>query len=249
MAVEAPRLRRPSRLRLVDNVRRILEDAILSGQMAPGARLLETSIATRLDVSRTTVREAFLMLEHRGLVVNRPRGGTFVTRLSPEDALDLKINRALLEGFAAHLACAHIDAALIAELEMLLREMEACRLPEQFPEVLRIDLAFHRGLLERAGSRRLLDLWASLSGQIGALMLLAVERRHSTIGDLVNLHRRLLDAVKSRDPRRLQDAVIEHYVGVPADVATAAAAAAQVIAALASGDGPPPNQAQPEPAR
>lgn len=248
MAVEAPKLRRPSRLRLVDNVRRILEDAILSGQMAPGARLLETSIATQLDVSRTTVREAFLMLEHRGLVENRPRGGTFVTRLSPEDALDLKINRALLEGFAAHLACPHIDANVIAELEGLLREMEACRLPEQFPEVLRIDLAFHRGLLERAGSRRLLDLWASLNGQIGALMLLAVERRHSTIGDLVDLHRRLLDAVTSRDPRTLQDAVIEHYVGVPAG-ASPGAAAAQVIAAVAPGDGLPPNPVQPEPAR
>ncbi|HKX18375.1 MAG TPA: GntR family transcriptional regulator [bacterium] len=249
MAVEAPKLRRPNRLRLVDNVRRVLEDGILSGQMAPGARLLETSIATQLGVSRTTVREAFLMLEHRGLVVNRPRGGTFVTRLPPEDALDLKINRALLEGFAAHLACQQIDATQIAELEMLLREMEACRLPEQFPEVLRIDLAFHRALLERAGSRRLLDLWASLNGQIGALMLLAVERRHSTIGDLVDLHRGLLDAVKSRDPRRLQDAVIEHYVGVPASAAPAAAAAAQVIVALAPGDGAPSNPAHSEAAR
>ena len=248
MAVEAPKLRRPSRLRLVDDVRRILEDAILSGQMPPGARLLETSIAAQLEVSRTTVREAFLMLEHRGLIVNRPRGGTFVTRLSPEDALDLKVSRALLEGFAAHQACRHIDATLIAELETLLREMGACRLPEQFPEVLRIDLAFHRGLLERAGSRRLLDLWASLNGQIGALMLLAVERRHATIGDLVDLHRRLLDAVKSRDPRTLQDAVIEHYVGVPAGAAPASAAA-QVIAALAPGDGPPPHPAQQEPAR
>lgn len=233
MTVETPKLRRPSRLRLVDDVCKILEDAVLSGQVHPGERLLEASIAAQLEVSRTTVREAFLMLERRGLVVNQPRGGTFVTRLSPEDAFDLKVTRALLEGFAARLACPRIDARLIAELGELLRKMEACRLPDEFPAVLQIDLAFHGRLLERAGSRRLSDLWAGLNGQIGALMLLAVERRHATIGDLVDLHRRLLEAVRSRNPDTLQHAVIEHYVGAPSPEDAGVAAAAQLIAALA----------------
>ena len=60
--VEETKLRRPSRLRIVDDVYQSLEEAILTGQVLPGARLVETSIAGQLDVSRTTVREAFLML-------------------------------------------------------------------------------------------------------------------------------------------------------------------------------------------
>src|ERR671929_1753007 len=99
-AEERERLRPPSRLRLVDEVCRSLEEAILSARIRPGERLVETAIADQLGVSRTTIREAFLMLQQRGLIQSTPRGGTFVTRLSREDALDLGYTRALLEGFA-----------------------------------------------------------------------------------------------------------------------------------------------------
>src|SRR5690348_15318328 len=106
---EGSGLKQVSRLRLVDGVMHSLEDAILSGQMRPGERLIETRIVSELGVSRTTVREALLMLARRGLVVSEPRRGTFVTRLSPDDALDLKVTRALLEGFALRVGYGRID--------------------------------------------------------------------------------------------------------------------------------------------
>jgi DNA-binding GntR family transcriptional regulator len=59
---ELRQLTASGRRRLVDEVSRTLEEAILAGTMRPGERLVEAAIAERLGVSRTTVREALLML-------------------------------------------------------------------------------------------------------------------------------------------------------------------------------------------
>ena len=119
MSVELPKLRLPHRHRLVDSVYHSLEDAILSGRICPGERLLESWIAELLQVSRTTVREALLKLEHEDYAVSKPRRGTFVTRLAREDALDLCYSRALIESFAVSSGYARIDAQVFNYSEII----------------------------------------------------------------------------------------------------------------------------------
>jgi DNA-binding GntR family transcriptional regulator len=207
-------LRPPSRSRLVDDVSRSLEEAILSGKMRPGDRLIETWLAKHLNVSRTTVREALLMLERQGYVVSEPRRGTFVTRLSHEDALDLCYNRALLESFAVGLGYQRINNEVLGQMADCLEQMRRCRLPDDVPRLIQIDLAFHRPLVEAAGSRRLMELWSSLGGQIGALVLRSLEEQHAQIEDVVAFHQRLLDAIASGHPEIAKRGVLDHYVRV-----------------------------------
>ncbi len=251
MASETPRLRRPTRLRIVDDVRKSLEDAILSGHMQPGERLLETPLATQLGVGRTTVREALLALERDGLVVNEPRRGAFVTRLSPADASDLRMVRALLEAFAVQLARNRFDGRLIDELSALVGKLRACQLPDDFPRLIQIDLAFHRLLVERAGSRRLLDIWSALNGQIGALMLLGVERRHATIDDVLAYHEGVLSAMRARDPDLVQRRIIDHAIGDLPQSTAVRESIVQVLETLATrdfaGSRLPPDQSPDQP--
>jgi DNA-binding GntR family transcriptional regulator len=207
-------LRQPSRSRLVDDVSRSLEEAILSGKMRPGDRLIETRIAEHLKVSRTTVREALLMLERQGYVVSEPRRGTFVTRLAREDALDLCYNRALLESFAVGVGYQHIDSGMLGRMADCIEQMRRCRLPDDVPRLIQIDLTFHRPLVEASGSRRLMELWSSLSGQIGALVLRSLEEQHARIEDVAAFHERLLDAIASGDPDIAKRGVLDHYVRV-----------------------------------
>jgi len=211
VTIELPKLRPPSRHRLVDMVYHSLEEAILSGRMRPGERLLEAWIAEQLQVSRTTVREALLMLEHEGYVVSKPRRGTFATRLAREDALDLCYSRALLESFAVSSGYAQIDRQLLDGLEICLDRMRGCRLPDDVPALIQIDLAFHRPLIELGRSRRLVELWSSLNGQIGALILMSLENKHA----------------------RIDDAVIDHYVRVEERDAARSKLMRQVIERLA----------------
>lgn len=172
---------------------------------------METAIAEQLQVSRTTVREAFLMLERQGLVASEPRRGTFVTRLSRADALDLGYTRALLEAFAVTVGYARLDDSLVQELEALLAEMGTCDIPTEFPRLVTIDLDFHARLVELAEMPRLFELWSSLNGQIGALYIRGVEEMHLQTDDLVTLHRNLLNAIRSGSDHG-QLAIIQHYV-------------------------------------
>jgi len=66
-----------------------LRKQIITGEMAAGQRINETDLASCLDISRPPIREAFRILENEHLVVNIPRKGTNVTKISSEDLQDI----------------------------------------------------------------------------------------------------------------------------------------------------------------
>lgn len=204
--------------------------------MRPGERLIETKLCDELGVSRTTLREALLKLERRGLVRLEPRRGTFVTRLAREDALDLCRARALLEAFALSSGYHRLDASTFAALDNLLNEMERLNLPEDVPRLIGIDLAFHRLLIQCANVPRVVELWSSLDGQMSSLILSSIEHHHAGIVDVVAFHRALLDAVRSGDVAVAREAVLIHYVGNgnghPSEGEVSLAEAAEIIASL-----------------
>jgi DNA-binding GntR family transcriptional regulator len=70
------------------HIDRVIVDAILSARLRPGARLGEQALAKLFDVSRTTVREALIRLETRGLIHSSARRGWFVVEPSVEDVLE-----------------------------------------------------------------------------------------------------------------------------------------------------------------
>jgi len=80
-----------------------LRNAILAGQFAPGARLVEAELCRLLGVSRPSVREALRQLEAERLVVITPFKGPAVARIEWPEAEQIYEVRALLEGQAAFL--------------------------------------------------------------------------------------------------------------------------------------------------
>jgi GntR family transcriptional regulator, trigonelline degradation regulator len=87
---------RPAALR--DQVVGNLRDAIINGQFAPGARLVERQMCELLGVSRTLVREALRQLEAEGWVRILPYRGPVVASMTPEEVRDLYEVRSALEG-------------------------------------------------------------------------------------------------------------------------------------------------------
>ncbi len=201
-----------NRLRLIDDLCQLLEDAILSGKMRPGERLLVTQLAEEHEVSQSTIREALLMLERRGLVVSKPRHGTFVTRLSDAEAIELCQARALLETFAVTNGSKRINARVLGHLREAVSAMARCTLPRDLPRLIDLDLTFHQAIIELSGSTKLIDLWSSLNGQIGALMLRGMEQQALDINDVVRLHTLVIDALASGPPAKAQQAIVDHYI-------------------------------------
>ena len=66
-----------------------LERMILSGELAPGEKLTEMTLAAQLGVSRGPLREAFRMLEEAGLVRTEKNRGVFVRDIPIEEAIEI----------------------------------------------------------------------------------------------------------------------------------------------------------------
>lgn len=94
-----------------------LYDAISSGALRPGQRLVERDLCELLGVSRPPVREALRHLESDGLVVSLPKRGPIVAMLSAEDVLHIYQVRGALEGLAARLFTENATDEQIEELQ------------------------------------------------------------------------------------------------------------------------------------
>jgi DNA-binding GntR family transcriptional regulator len=97
-----------------------LREAIVRGDIAPDARLVESDLSTTFDMSRGAVRTALIRLEQDGLVVREPHRGARVRRVSDDEAVEILQARAVLEGLAARHAAERIDAAGVARLQACL---------------------------------------------------------------------------------------------------------------------------------
>ncbi|MBI2454765.1 MAG: GntR family transcriptional regulator [candidate division NC10 bacterium] len=87
-----------------------IRQAILIGQLKPGARLVETRIAEQVRTSRGPVRDALALLEHDGLVIKLPNRGACVVDVSEQRLREAASLRALLEEFAVAQAVQRLTA-------------------------------------------------------------------------------------------------------------------------------------------
>ena len=87
-----------------------IEDLILTGDLPPGARLDEVSLATRFEVSRTPIREALMQLAASGLIDLRPRRGAVVAEVGPRQLVEMFEVMAELEAMCARLAARRANA-------------------------------------------------------------------------------------------------------------------------------------------
>lgn len=89
-----------------DQIYQILKEEIMNCTIKSGDKLVEQSIADRLSVSRSPVREAIKQLTGDGLVENIPNKGAFVKKPSFKEVLDMYDVRLMFESYAARKACA-----------------------------------------------------------------------------------------------------------------------------------------------
>jgi DNA-binding GntR family transcriptional regulator len=188
----------PLRQQVLDGLRH----AIISGRLAPGARLTERELTEMMGVSRTVVREALRQLESEGLTANIPNKGPVVRTLSLDEARDLYSVRAVLEGFAARLFAEKASAAQVAELGAALDKVVAAYGGGDANAVLETKNAFYHVLFEGAGSETLSTMLGTLHARIWrwrALGLSHPQRSESRSSESVANLRAVLGAIEARD--------------------------------------------------
>lgn len=136
-----------------ERVADLLRGYLTDGRIAPGTRLSDDSFAKALSVSRNTVREAFRLLGHEGLLVHELNRGVFVRQLSREDVNDIYDLRELLELYAVRRTDAHTSEALAALHETLVAGRTAAA-AEDWRLVGTLNLEFHQRIVQMANSPR-----------------------------------------------------------------------------------------------
>lgn len=149
--------------RKADIVADYLREQIVSGGMVPGQRITLSDLASETGMSQMPVREAMMRLQSEGLLVDEPHKGMRVAPVSRRDVAELFEVRVELEGLAAFRACHASDAEMVADLGAINDRFAAAELASDFSAMGSLNWAFHRRILDAAGSsqlaRLLEDVW------------------------------------------------------------------------------------------
>jgi GntR family transcriptional repressor for pyruvate dehydrogenase complex len=215
--------------KLYQQVASTIMGSIMSGKYKPGERLpSERDLAVAFKVSRPTIREAMIALEIRGLAETRHGSGIYVTDqpTAPTNSADLDIGafelteaRRLFEGEAAALAATQVSEECIEELERIIAEMEDenARGQQDWTADRRFHVAIARATRNSAIAtviENLLDMRHK-----SPLCVYMLERaRRVGVQPRVSEHRRILVALRKRDPRAARNAMRGHLARVIEDV-------------------------------
>ncbi len=185
----------PARTSLPDFVTERFLDAMRAGVLAPGERIVESTLARKLGVSRGPLREALKGLEAERLVERRANRGMFVAEVSVDRAVQMIVMRAMLEGLAARLVTARMTptmATALAAQHRLIEEAAAAGMTREWRDH---DWRFHEMVCEGAGNEFLLRSWVSISNLI-RLFLHHHPAYERDAEDVLHNHLRMLDVLR-----------------------------------------------------
>jgi DNA-binding GntR family transcriptional regulator len=185
-----------------------LRAAIISGQIPPNSRIVETEISQRYDVSRTPVRQALQRLKQAGLLRESARA-LVVSEFSTEELKEFCAVRDELESLAAQLAASgrtELDLVLMEEIQNLYEKA----IGSDPAEVLRLNHEFHNAVWEAARNRFLEEQLTHVRGLIERMdttTLDTEERQRQALEE----HRAIYDALVARDAEQARLAALLHF--------------------------------------
>lgn len=196
-------------LPLRDVVFNTLRHAIITGEFAPGERLMEISLANRLGVSRTPVREAIRKLELEGLVIMIPRKGAQVAKITEKSLRDVIEIRCVLEEFAASLACERITEEGKEKLKEAHRQFVEAAQTNDIIDIVEKDEQFHDAIFQATCNDRLITIINNLREQFYRYRMEYVKdiEQHSV---LVTEHEQLLHAIFNQDSETAKQIMRTH---------------------------------------
>ncbi len=201
-------------LRVVEH----LKEEIFLERYKGGDRILESKVAEDLDISRAPVREAIKELESQGLITNIPRKGSFVVEFTEKDIQELFDIRIILE--------MRILKKLIEEERLTSTDYKnITRITDDMVKVAREeddkdlnilnvnkkDMAFHKYLWDKSGSKWTKKILSNLFNQLQLAMLIDFKKETNRIG-AAQEHYRIIEKLKGGDLEGTRKAIIDHIV-------------------------------------
>jgi DNA-binding GntR family transcriptional regulator len=191
-------------LSLKDLAADAIRQRIFSGDLPPGSKVDQDALAAELGMSKLPIREALISLDSEGLINNVARRGAFVAPLTRDDVRDHYEIFGRVAGLAAERAATALTDEELEELMRLLKQMDATTDPDQLEQ---LNHDFHRHINLAGQSRRL----AAVLGLLSKSLPSHFYEFHTHWADTARKdHRRILRALKARDPEAAGQAMADH---------------------------------------
>lgn len=182
---------------------------ILSAQISPKTRLKEDYWATKLNVSRMAIRETLTRLLGEQLVTLGPKGGYFVSSLKPEDVVQVRELREVLELGAIRLACEKISKEQVHRLEKICDDFTSMVQQGYFAGACEADLKFHETLMECSGNQKLVNTYINSHIPLFHRKLTKSADNDYQLTD--KEHRAIVKALKERNADQAEKVMRMHF--------------------------------------
>ena len=197
-----------------EQVVEILKEEILDQTLKPGQQLNLDLIAKELGISRTPLKDALNTLQVEGLVVVKPRVGTFVSQLNEKDLIDTYEIRIALELAAGRKLVETITPDGLRQLEDARDKIDELGRSQERDrgEHLARNLAFHELFVKLTGNSRMLEIYRNLNTfiQIYRIQFSPKSNWTKRIIKEREEHERILEALHAKDARMVEAAVLSH---------------------------------------
>lgn len=219
-----------SKTNLYEQIADTLEQAIVHSDNTSQKLPSEQELSNRFSVSRTVIREALKVLKERGLIEARNGEGSYISkpdthtisnavnRLIQMDNInneDIHGIRIILETAAVRLATIHAAQEDIEHLEETVKQMSVHPLPAE--KRIKIDSEFHKTIAHASGNK-LLETFVEVMTSLLREYMIKGFPGPSSIKNVINYHKKIIEAIKNRNPEDAEEAIRNHLTSARENV-------------------------------
>ena len=189
-----------------------IKKRIISGDLEPDQSLVEESLTSELEISRTPLREALQRLEMEELVVRQPNGRLKVASISKQEIEEIFVARSMLEGIVAGQAAQKADEKDIQKLSNILKQIEEASQAGDYKQMTHYGGEFHTCLYGISGNKMTVKILILLNDHIQRYRQLIPKRSKERTGKAVNEHNQILEHIIAKDVSGAEMAMREHIL-------------------------------------
>jgi DNA-binding GntR family transcriptional regulator len=205
--------RRAPRPSLYEEIADIIRDRIVEGNLPAGAFIDEPTLALELAVSRTPVREALKVLAFEGLVDIFPNQGSYVAKITAEDACELIELLAQLEGFAGELACQRCSDEVLKSLTRMHEDMLSAYRRGDKPTYFKLNQRIHDDIVAASGNKQLVEAHRRCTRRLRRIRYIS-NLQQTAWEQSVFDHEAMLKALTARDTAATRRIMTNHAADI-----------------------------------
>jgi len=196
---------------LREKIYEMIKEAIITGELSPGKRLVETKLVEDIGISRTPIREALRKLESEGYVTPIKQGGVKVSEITEDDIHEWYEIKKVLDNLAIIKAIDYITQKQIEDLDNYIEKSKELLEEEDFDkeEMVKLHAAFHQKIFE-ASNNKLIKMIMEDYQHYNLRLRNYMSDLFDWNEKMIEQHEKILEAIKEKNKEKAKKLINDH---------------------------------------